>query len=220
MPGRTTSHLGEDALVLSDRRDASVLPLRGEPGVRSARNVAAAEAPPVRVDDSWWTVGAASLAACTLLAACVWVSLHLRADPTLYTVALFGHLACLILGFGAVLVADYFGLLWIVRRCTLGEAIASTTRLHLPIWIGLAGLTISGTMLKPELTSPITQLKLGLVGVLTVNGMQSGLLTRHMKRHSSGPLPPRVIAWGTTTVLTSQVSWWGATAIGFLNHQS
>ena len=214
------SHLGDDVLVLSDGGHAPVLLPWAEPGVRSAHNVAAAGAPPVRVDDSWWTVGAASLAACTLLAACVWVSLHVRADPTLRTVALFGHLACLILGFGAVLVADYFGLLWIARRCTLGEAIASTTRLHLPIWIGLAGLTISGTMLKPELTSPITQLKLGLVGVLTVNGIQAGLLTKHMKRHSSGPLPPSVVAWGTTTVLTSQLSWWGATAIGFLNHQT
>ncbi len=33
-----------------------------------------------------------------------------EADPTVRIAALFVHLACLVLGFGAVLVADYHGL--------------------------------------------------------------------------------------------------------------
>ena len=170
--------------------------------------------------DSWWTIAAASLAACLALVASAWVSLHLHADPALHTAALFGHLASLVLGFGAVLVADYYGLLWISGRCTLSEALGSTARLHVPIWTGLAGLVISGVMLHPDLTSPLTRTKLALVLILTLNGLQAGLLNRRTaQRASSTPLTPRLLAWGATTALVSQVCWWGAVVIGFRNSQ-
>ncbi|MFD2467141.1 hypothetical protein [Amycolatopsis silviterrae] len=170
--------------------------------------------------DSWWTVAAASLAASAFLAACVWSSAHVQAPPALRTAALFAHLAFLVLGFGAVLVADYHGLLWAIRRCTLAEVVTSTARLHLPIWIGLAGLIVSGTLLRPDLTSPLTQLKLGLVAVLTVNGAQASLLADRMRQHLPADLPPRILAWGAATALISQVGWWGAMVIGFLNSET
>ncbi|ALO06054.1 hypothetical protein AQF52_0456 [Streptomyces venezuelae] len=44
----------------------------------------------------------------TVWASCTWMSLHLHADPLLHKVALFAHLASLILGFGAVLAIDYY----------------------------------------------------------------------------------------------------------------
>lgn len=173
---------------------------------------------PLGVHDSWWTVGAASILACGTLAACAWISLHLHADPALHAAALFVHLAALVLGFGAVLAADYHGLLWITGRCTMREVVAVTGRLHLPIWAGLAGLVASGVILHPDLTAPLTRVKLGLVLVLTLNGLQAGLLGRHAAKTT--PVAPRILAWGGATALISQACWWSAMVIGFSNTQS
>ncbi|MFJ8083392.1 hypothetical protein ACIQ6Y_22640 [Streptomyces sp. NPDC096205] len=168
--------------------------------------------------DTWWTVCAAALAACLALAACTWMSLHLHTDATLHTAALFVHLASLILGFGAVLVADYYALLWLTGRCTLPDTLTAAARLHLPIWTGLAGLVASGVLLHPDLGSTLTRTKLALILVLTVNGLQAGLLNRRTAQHPAGsPLGTRLLAWGAATALTSQVCWWGAVLIGFLN---
>ncbi|MFE1953660.1 hypothetical protein ACFW9D_24695 [Streptomyces sp. NPDC059524] len=170
--------------------------------------------------DSWWTVAPASLAVCSALAATVWISQHLHADPALHTAALFVHLASLVLGFGAVLIADYYGLLWMTGRCSLNDALAGTARLHVPIWTGLAGLVGSGVLLHPDLASPLTRTKLVLVLVLTLNGLQAGLLNRRTAQHAaSAPLTPRFLAWGATTALVSQICWWGAVMIGFRNSQ-
>ncbi|WP_457029374.1 hypothetical protein [Kitasatospora sp. P5_F3] len=172
---------------------------------------------PLGLHDSWWTVTAAALLACAGLTACAWISTHVHSDPTLHSAALFVHLASLVLGFGAVLVADYHGLLWMTRRCTLFETLRTTSRLHVPIWAGLAGLVVSGMMLEPDLASPLTRIKLILVLLLTVNGLQAGLLDRRMADHSAAALTPRLLAWGAGTALLSQICWWGAVVIGFWN---
>ncbi|MGI5139222.1 hypothetical protein [Streptomyces sp. CA-106110] len=169
--------------------------------------------------DTWWTVGAAALAACLALSACAWISLHLRVDAALHSAALFVHLASLVLGFGAVLVADYYALLCLTGRCTLRDALNSTAHLHIPIWTGLAGLVASGVMLHPDLGSTLTRIKLGLVLVLTLNGLQTGLLNRRMTQQGTAALTPRLLARGAATALVSQVCWWGAVVIGFRNSQ-
>jgi hypothetical protein len=169
--------------------------------------------------DTWWTVAAAALASCLALSACAWISLHLRVDATLHTAALFLHLASLVLGFGAVLAADYNALLYLTGRCTLQEALSSTARLHTPIWTGLAGLVASGVMLHPNLGSVPTRVKLGLVLVLTVNGLQAGLLNRRLTQQHTAPPARRLMVWGASTALVSQICWWGAMLIGFRNSQ-
>ncbi|MFC9327119.1 hypothetical protein [Kitasatospora sp. NPDC057015] len=175
---------------------------------------------PLGLHDAWWTVAAASLMACAGLAACTWIAAHVEADPALHTTALFVHLASLVLGFGAVLVADYYGMLWMTRRCSLRETLGATSRLHTPIWAGLAGLVVSGMMLHPDLSSPITRTKLVLVVVLTVNGLQAGLLNKRMTEHPvTAPVTGRLLAWGAGTALVSQICWWGAVVIGFRNSQ-
>ncbi|MBT2402555.1 MULTISPECIES: hypothetical protein [unclassified Streptomyces] len=171
---------------------------------------------PLRLYDSWWTVAAAGLVAVLVLTAGLWFSLHVRTDETLHTAALFVHLASLVLGFGAVLSADYHGLLWATGRCTLTEALGATTRLHVPIWAGLGGLVASGMMLHPDLGSPLTLAKVGLVLLLTLNGLQAGLLCRRLAA-AAGPVGRGVTAWGGVTALLSQLCWWGAVVIGFLN---
>ncbi|MEU0967648.1 hypothetical protein ABZ357_20265 [Streptomyces sp. NPDC005917] len=95
------------------------------------------------------------------------------------------HLASLVLGFGAVLVADYNALAYLVGRCTLHDALGSTARLHVPMWAGPASLLVSGVMLHPNLGSAPTRIKLGLVLILTVNGLQAGLpsaVRRHLQQ--------------------------------------
>ncbi|WP_371502579.1 hypothetical protein OG871_36015 [Kitasatospora sp. NBC_00374] len=189
----------------------SVLPASGRPAGEPAR--------PLGLHDAWWTVAAAAVMACAGLTMCAWISAHVEVDPALHTAALFVHLASLTLGFGAVLGADYHGLLWMTRRCTLHETLATTSRLHVPIWAGLGGLVASGVMLEPDLASSITRIKLALVLVLTVNGLQAGLLNRRMAQHGPTPLTTRLLVWGATTALVSQVCWWGAVVIGFRNSQ-
>ncbi|MFB6776878.1 hypothetical protein ACFCX0_05490 [Streptomyces sp. NPDC056352] len=171
---------------------------------------------PLRLYDSWWTVAAAGLVAMIVLTAGLWCSLHVRTDQTLHTAVLFVHLASLVLGFGAVLSADYYGLLWATGRCPLGEVIAATSRLHVPIWAGLGGLVASGLMLQPDLHSLLTQTKIALVALLTLNGLQAGLLGRRLAE-ATEPIGRGVTAWGGATALLSQACWWGAVAIGFLN---
>ncbi|GLX17860.1 MULTISPECIES: hypothetical protein [Streptomyces] len=171
---------------------------------------------PVRLYDSWWTVAAGALCALVVLAAGLWCSLHMQADAAMHSAALFAHLASLVLGFGAVLSADYYGLLWATGRCGLAEVVAATSRLHVPIWAGLGGLVVSGLMLHPDLTSTLTLTKIGLVALLTVNGLQAGLLGRRLEA-ATGEVGRGLLVWGGATALVSQACWWGAVVIGFLN---
>ncbi|MFD5513523.1 hypothetical protein ACFWIB_38095 [Streptomyces sp. NPDC127051] len=181
----------------------------------SPHPAAALPSQPVRLYDSWWTVVAAALGAMLALTSGLWVSLHVHTDPTLHTAALFVHLASLVVGFGAVLSADYHGLLWATGRCGLTEVLSATSRLHVPIWAGLAGLVGSGMMLHPDLGSPLTLTKLALVFALTVNGLQAGLLGRRLATAST--VGRGLLVWGGVTALVSQICWWGAVVIGFLN---
>ncbi|MFI9045616.1 hypothetical protein [Streptomyces sp. NPDC053427] len=193
-----------------------LLDSRPTPGwARSARRTR-----PVGLYDSWWTVAAAALAVCAAWGAAVWVSGHLQADASLHTAALFVHLATLVLGFGAVLVADYYGLLWLTGRMALTDALDSAARLHTPIWAGLAGLVGSGMLLHPDTSSTLTRIKLVMVLLLSLNGLQAGLLNRRMAARRPSEQPPRrFLAWGAGSALISQVCWWGTVITGFRNSQ-
>jgi len=158
----------------------------------------------------------AATAATALLGAAIWLSTMVHPSPALHDIALFAHLGFLILGFGAVLVADFFFALWALGRTTFAEAVTSTSRLHPLIWSGLVGLVISGALLKPDITSGIAILKLGLVAALTLNGVQAMALSRRMSALDGVP-PLRLLLWGGVTSAVSQICWWGAIVIGFLN---
>ncbi|MET9404890.1 hypothetical protein ABZX90_03720 [Streptomyces sp. NPDC002935] len=54
---------------------------------------------------------------------------------------------------------------------------------------------------------------------LTLNGLQAGLLNRRMTRQGTAAPTPRLLAWGASTALISQLCWWGAVVIGFRNSQ-
>ncbi|WP_329050336.1 hypothetical protein OG738_00680 [Amycolatopsis sp. NBC_01488] len=151
-----------------------------------------------------------------LLAGAIWLSTRVRPNPAWHDIALFAHLASLVVGLGAVLVADYFFALWAFGRLSFAEAVHSASRLHLLVWTGLTGLVASGALLAPDLGSAATVVKLCLVGVLAVNGVHATVLGKRMALVDD-PVPVRLLVRGGLTTAVSQLCWWGAVVIGFLN---
>ena len=135
----------------------------------------------------------------------------------LQMVALFIHLISLVVGFGAVLAVDWYGLLSLSHRVTIGDVLLTAERMTPLIWIGLTGLVTSGVMLKPDLNSWLVMVKLccvlgvGIVGVLAL--ATSRLMERQM------PTPSRsLIHRGMVLAGASQTFWWTAVIIGFLTN--
>lgn len=137
----------------------------------------------------------------------------------LRTGALFVHLSSLIISFGAVLAVDWFALLWLLGRQSLVDLTKLSAAAHLPIWLGLLGLVLSGALLRPDLSQPLTWLKLTLVLLVTLNGLRAHAIGEQLARFQAGTVPYWLLrrAGGATAV--SQLGWWGATVIGFLNVQ-
>lgn len=134
--------------------------------------------------------------------------------------ALFLHLAGLVAGFGAVLVADVHGVLWLVGRRRLTDLLRITSALQPLIWGGLTALVLSGLLLHPNISLPRTKIKLVLVLIAIINGMWAHELTKRLEAqpvdagaaHVNQGLLLKVMC----SAAISQGAWWGATLIGFL----
>ncbi len=162
---------------------------------------------------SWAPYVAAGLAFSGIGAVAVWIAGHVAADDTLHDAALFAHLAFLVVGFGAVLTVDWAALLWVAGRCELRDVLRQAGTLHVPIWAGFAGLILSGVFLEPDLASPLTRAKLGLVLLIGWNGVLA--MWQHARLTAD---PARLhVGLASVTASVSQAGWWGAMAIGFLN---
>lgn len=152
-------------------------------------------------------------------AAVVWSAPAIQIPSSMHDLVLFAHLAALLLGFGAVLVAEWFGMLWMLRRRPLVSVLHVAQGTHLPIWLGLAGLVGTGVLLTPSELSAATMVKLAMVLVVALNG----LAVRRSQRllAASGDTVPRsVMAQAAASALVSQVGWWTAIVIGFLATQA
>lgn len=147
--------------------------------------------------------------------AVVWVAAHVRTDPALHQAALFVHLACLVVGFGAVLAVDWVALMWVWRRRGLSEVLTTAAHLQVPIWLGYAGLVVSGAFLEPDPGASLTLVKLGAVVVIGWNGCLAAWLHRRLSAYR-GPVGRGVLALSVASASISQAGWWGATLIGFL----
>lgn len=160
----------------------------------------------------------------TVAVVAAWVGVVLAAPqlsfgPGLHTLALFGHLVALLVGFGAVLTVEWFGLLWLLGRRPLVAVVQTANGAHLLIWLGLAGLAVTGVVLAPPRLSPLTMVKLAAVLVVALNGIQVRRVQRRLVE--CGPAVPRpLLVRAGLTALVSQAGWWTATVIGFLNSQS
>jgi hypothetical protein len=164
-----------------------------------------------------WALWGTGGLTCAVWAAAVWTSAHVHADHTLHKAALFVHLACLVLGFGAVLALDWWGLHWLLGRRTLADVVRLAEGLHLLIWVGLAGLTLSGMLLNPDLSSPLTRIKLGLVLLIALNGLQAHALQWRLDANLENPPNRRLLVRSAASAGISQACWWGCMVIGFLN---
>ena len=157
-------------------------------------------------------------------AASIWLSTLIVAPSWLHSIALFVHLASLIIGFGAVLVVEWYGILWMTEWRSVRDLRQVDLTLKLPIWAGLIGLLASGALLHPDLSSPATLVKLGAVLVLSLNGVA---LTRWTMYFAGFPrkmrfqaLPKRARVRFIGSAILSQIAWWTAVIIGMVNSTS
>ena len=164
----------------------------------------------------WAPVGLAALMAVALGGA-LWTAGHLRPDPLLADVALFAHLASLVLGFGAVLAVDWVALLWLLRQRTLDDVVRTAGNAHLPIWLGYAGLVASGVLLEPDLDSTATRVKLLLVLAIGWNGIWAMVLHHRLERVGDAGPGRSLMRVAGAAAAVSQLGWWGAMLVGFLN---
>ncbi|GAA1798904.1 hypothetical protein [Agromyces neolithicus] len=157
-------------------------------------------------------------------AAAIFLSTLLAPPPWLHSLALFVHLASLIVGFGAVLVVDWYALLWVTEWRTVRDLRQVDVTLKPPIWIGIVGLLASGALLQPDLEAPLTLVKLAAVLVLSLNGVAITRWTAHLARFprktrfSSVPRAARVRF--VSSAVLSQIAWWTAVVVGMLNSTS
>lgn len=164
-----------------------------------------------------WAPAGCALLMVVAVGAVLWVSLHLEVDAALHDAALFGHLASLVVGFGAVLAVDWVGLLWALRRRELVDVLRAAHTAHLPIWAGYAGLVLTGMLLSPDVTSPMTWVKLALVVVIGWNGLVAMTLLVPLGEDPEPSRARRLHLVSGVSVVLSQLGWWGAMVIGFLN---
>jgi hypothetical protein len=133
---------------------------------------------------------------------------------------LFLHLVSLIVGFGAVLLIDVVGVLWIRGRTDavfLGRVAEVTQRV---IWAGWAGLVVSGIgliTLKGAVDS-LTHIKLFFVFMIGVNGIALHFIKHTLGRYATWDTVPPVYKYHIVAMtVVSQVGWWGALFIGFIH---
>ena len=144
-------------------------------------------------------------------------------DPQLHRAALFIHLMSMAIGFGAVIMVDVYGLMWLFGFRTLANMVELTTVAHTVIAVGVGGLLASGIALNPNLSSPLSRFKMGLVLVLMLNGVAAQRMLHRMRK----ALPPDTrggnIPWSgfqrmLAAAMISQSTWWGSIAIGFITN--
>lgn len=139
---------------------------------------------------------------------------------TPFFILLFLHLSSLILGFGSVLVTDLYGALWIRDRVRFRELVRVSGVTGNFVWIGWAGMVITGIpliLLKGEVDE-LMILKFVAVGLIGLNGIPLHLLQAKMKAFETGDDVPGIFMFRLgLSLFVSQLGWWSAILIGFLH---
>lgn len=138
--------------------------------------------------------------------------------------ALFVHLGSVIVGLGAAVLLEFFGLLWVRGRSTLDDLRRVEPVVSGLAWLGIAGLLASGAFLEPNLGDPLTDLKMVAVLIVALNGVAMKRLTGELGRLPGGipfsRVPARMQMWCVWSAAVSQAGWWTAVVIGMLNTSS
>ena len=153
--------------------------------------------------------------------ASIWISTLLAPPDWLHGLALFVHLASLVVGLGAVLVVEWYGLLWATEWRSVRDLRQVDITLKVPIWAGLIGLLASGALLQPHLDQPATIVKLIAVLVVSLNGVAltqwTAYLSRFPRKMRFRALPRKARIRFISSAIVSQIAWWTAVIIGMLN---
>jgi len=143
-------------------------------------------------------------------------------DIELNHILLFIHLVSLVMGFGAVMVIDTFGLLWLLKKVKLSfvQQVANTTQPL--IWIGWSLLVITGIPLivMKGGVSGLSMIKIFAVLLLGVNGVYLHIIKKSMDNINDNSVMPSLAKFRITLAsFISQAGWWTAIVIGFLNNK-
>ena len=141
--------------------------------------------------------------------------------PLVHRPALFLHLVSVVVSFGAVIFLDVYGLLWLFGHRDLRDILQLVSTGHVLISLGLIGLIGTGLVLHPNLDSWLVRMKMVLVLVVMLNGVNAHRLSRRLWRLPGNPRGAN-IPWDCARPLflaaaISQAGWWGAVIIGFVS---
>lgn len=149
------------------------------------------------------------------------VSPYAVATGAWHDVVLAGHLLGVVVGLGAVLLVDWHGLVWLSGLRTFRDSLRIGEAAHPLVWMGLALILLTGAFLGPDLTEPTTWVKQVAVLALVNNGVavrrlgaRLSLLRPRILGLAELPGHHRVAMISTLTV--SQLGWWTAAVIGYL----
>jgi hypothetical protein len=139
-------------------------------------------------------------------------------DTTLFFALLFVHVVSLIVGFGAVLVLDFFGLFWMFKKRTLSQFLGVADISQILVWLGWGGLAASGVPLLflKGYVDPLIILKIFLVALLGINGLFLHSIKKDARKvGDEEKVPPFLFFRMVLSTGISMLGWWGALAIGF-----
>lgn len=141
-------------------------------------------------------------------------------DTPLFYSWLFVHIISLVVGFGAVLVIDTIGFLWLIGRTPLSFVVRVAHVTQRLIWLGWGGLVTSGIWLLSlkGYIDALTWIKLFFVLMLGINGLFLHSIKKYLERYAErGRIPLLYLFRMTLASAVSQLGWWGALSIGFVH---
>ena len=163
----------------------------------------------------------AYLAVAELLALSVALSAVIHPSRAVYTAGVIVHLLSLIIGFGAVVLVDWHGLLWLTGRRQLAEVGRTAEAADPLIWTSIFGLLASAAVLKPNLASELTWVKIVAVLLICLNGVSLSTLGRGLSGlspYTLQSLPASLRRRLVTATVASHLGWWTAIAIGLVTN--
>lgn len=146
---------------------------------------------------------------------------YITAQGPVRVLAVASHILAMVVAFGAILLVDWHGFLWLIGKRKLFETIRLDDAASPLIWTGIVGLLFTGVFLSPNLANPLTVIKLVAVLVLMLNGIMLIPLMRRLlvmpPTTTFGALTPGQRFHMLSCLGISQACWWTAIVIGFVN---
>lgn len=141
-------------------------------------------------------------------------------DSLPFYIFLFIHLVSLVVGFGSVLVTDFFGLLWMRGRMKLSFITRVADVTQKLIWLGYGGMIASGLglIILKGYVDNLTKIKIFFVAMVGINGIFLHLIKKAFENMGDDEQVPNLLKFrmGLATFV-SQLGWWGAILIGFVH---